>query len=117
MEQRLGELTATDYSRLSWLYLNVGNDERALDIARLGVEREPDNYFCLRLVQKLGLLVAAPADRVGSSDQVGLEPVDQVDDVEEAAPGALTAKPAALRVGPWPRGSRMFPCSILIGGS
>ena len=53
MENCLEELTATDCSRLSWLYLNVGNDGRARDIARLGIEREPDNYYCLKLVQRL----------------------------------------------------------------
>ena len=55
MEHGLKELSATDCSRLSWLYLNVGNNERARDIARLGLERESDNYFCLRLVERLDL--------------------------------------------------------------
>lgn len=53
MERHLGELTATDCSRLAWLYLNVRNDERARDIARLGVERDPGNEFCQRLVERL----------------------------------------------------------------
>ena len=53
MESRLRELTATDCSRLSWLYLNVGNDDRARDIARFGLERESDNYYCLKLTQRL----------------------------------------------------------------
>ena len=53
MERRLGELTATDCSRLAWLYLNVGNDDRARDIVRLGVDREPSNDFCRNLVERL----------------------------------------------------------------
>jgi len=53
MERHLGKLTATDCSRLAWLYLNVGNDERAREIARLGVDRDPDNEFCQRLVERL----------------------------------------------------------------
>lgn len=53
MENHLEELSATDCSRLAWLYLNVGNDDRARDIARVGIEREPENEYCLRLVQKL----------------------------------------------------------------
>ena len=53
MESHLEELTATDFSRLAWLYLNVGNEERALDIARFGIEREPHNDYCLKLVEKL----------------------------------------------------------------
>ena len=53
MENCLEQLNATDCSRLAWLYLNVGNDDRALDIARLGIKREPENDYCLKLVQKL----------------------------------------------------------------
>ena len=53
MESYLEELTATDCSRLSWLYLNVGNDDRARDIARFGIEREPENDYCLKVVEKL----------------------------------------------------------------
>ena len=53
MELCLRKLTATDCSRLAWLYLNVGNDDRARDIARLGLERESDNYYCLKLVERL----------------------------------------------------------------
>ena len=53
MESHLGELTATDCSRLAWLYLNVGNEDRARDIARFGIAREPQNDYCLKLVEKL----------------------------------------------------------------
>jgi hypothetical protein len=53
MEARLVEATATDLSRLAWLHLHAGNDQRALEVAELGLEREPDNIHCGRLVIKL----------------------------------------------------------------
>ena len=54
MEKRLRELSGSDCSRLAWLYLNIGNSERALDVARVGIEAEPDNVHCLRLIDRLG---------------------------------------------------------------
>ena len=54
-EKRLSELNATNCSRLAWLYLNVGRTDRARDVAKLGLQREPSNEYCQRLVQKLGL--------------------------------------------------------------
>jgi tetratricopeptide (TPR) repeat protein len=53
MEGCLSEASATDLSRLSWLYLHSGDENRALDVADLGLEREPDNIYCERLVAKL----------------------------------------------------------------
>ena len=53
MERRLGELSGSECSRLAWLYLNVGNSDRALDVARVGIESEPDNVHCQRLVERL----------------------------------------------------------------
>ena len=53
MENRLKNLSATNCSRLAWLYLNVGNPQRALDVAKVGVEREPDNEHCQKLIRKL----------------------------------------------------------------
>ena len=55
MERHLGELSPTNCSRLAWLYLNVGNFERALDVAKLGVEREPTNEHCKNLILKLDM--------------------------------------------------------------
>jgi hypothetical protein len=54
LERRLTELSATDCSRLAWLYLNIGREDRARDIARIGLERDPSNDHCLNLVRKLG---------------------------------------------------------------
>ncbi len=53
MEAQLAEASATDLSRLAWLHLHCGDDHRALEIAELGLEREPTNIYCQRLVTKL----------------------------------------------------------------
>lgn len=53
MDSKIDKLTATECSRLAWLYLNVGSEDRALDVARVGVGREPDNEYCQNLVTKL----------------------------------------------------------------
>ena len=53
LENKLGKLSATDCSRLAWLHLNVGNRERARDIANIGLERQPKNEYCLSLLEKL----------------------------------------------------------------
>ena len=52
LERQLANLTATDCSRLAWLYLNIGNTARALDIANLGVSRDHTNEYCLNLIRK-----------------------------------------------------------------
>ena len=46
MEHHLSTLTATNCSRLAWLCLNVGNKERARDVAQMGLERDPHNEYC-----------------------------------------------------------------------
>lgn len=53
MEAHVSEASATDLSRLAWLHLHSGDGPRALYIADLGHEREPDNIHCQRLVTKL----------------------------------------------------------------
>ena len=53
MERHMAALTATDCSRLAWLYLNIGKEDRARDIARRGIDQEPANEHCLKLVQRL----------------------------------------------------------------
>ena len=53
MDRRLGELSATECSGLAWLYLNIGNSERALDVARVGIRSEPDNVHCRGLIERL----------------------------------------------------------------
>lgn len=53
MEKHSDVATATDLSRLAWLYLHAGDSQHALVVAKLGLEREPENLFCERLVNKL----------------------------------------------------------------
>jgi NB-ARC domain len=55
MERRMGEASATDLSRLAWLYLHADNGRRALEIAEMGLERDPGNLHCQRLVERLAL--------------------------------------------------------------
>ena len=53
MERHLNELSATDCSRLAWLYLNVGRQDRAREVARIGIGKDRDNFYCQRLVERL----------------------------------------------------------------
>jgi hypothetical protein len=53
MEAHLSEASATDLSRLAWLHLHSGDSRRALAVAEIGLQREPDNAHCQRLEAKL----------------------------------------------------------------
>ena len=53
MERHIKGLSATDCSRLAWLLLNIGNSERALDVAKIGVQREANNDYCQSLILRL----------------------------------------------------------------
>ena len=55
MERRIGKLSATDFSRLAWLHLNVGNEDRARDVAKMGIKRDPNNEYCRSLMRRLGI--------------------------------------------------------------
>lgn len=52
LEKRLPGLDANTCSQLAWLYANIGDEERALDIAKKGIQREPDNEHCLNIIRK-----------------------------------------------------------------
>jgi ActR/RegA family two-component response regulator len=53
MEEHIVNLSATDCSRLAWLYLNIQNRERARDIAQKGLSRDSENRHCKNLVERL----------------------------------------------------------------
>ena len=53
MERQLSTLDATDCSRLGWLLVNIGETERALDVAQHGLKKESSNRHCQNLVSKL----------------------------------------------------------------
>lgn len=46
-------LSATDLSRLAWLYLNLGNESEARRVAEEGIKRQSGNDYCLRLLERL----------------------------------------------------------------
>ena len=62
MEERIKEATATELSRLSWLYLHAGDDSRAMTLAQEGRE-EPDNIHCRKLVENLSASTTARRPR------------------------------------------------------
>lgn len=53
MEAHRQNASATDLSRMAWLYLRFGEEETALCAAREGLDIEPYNDYCRRLVRKL----------------------------------------------------------------
>ena len=53
MEAHRQNLSATDLSRLAWLYLHSGEKEHALHLAELGLKDEPENTHCQRLYDRL----------------------------------------------------------------
>ncbi len=53
LEQHIKVASATDLARLAWLHLHAGDQARALEVAEIGLAKEPTNPYCLRLVEKL----------------------------------------------------------------
>lgn len=49
---RISLISSTDCSRLAWLFVNAGNIDRGLDIARLGLEKDPSDEHCIRFIEK-----------------------------------------------------------------
>ncbi len=54
MEQRIEEADATALSNLAWLWLHLGRQDRAEEVVRIGLSREPDNSYCIRLADRFG---------------------------------------------------------------
>jgi tetratricopeptide (TPR) repeat protein len=55
MEARLADASATDGSRLAWLWLHLGEQERAKNLVERLLRLEPDNYHCIKLAGRLGI--------------------------------------------------------------
>jgi hypothetical protein len=53
METRIAEASATDLSRLGWLYLNSNEPRRAREVAELGLNKDATNIHCVRLIDRL----------------------------------------------------------------
>ncbi len=55
MVNRSAEANATDFSRLAWLYLHLGDQYSAKRYTIKGLNIEPDNWYCRSLGIKLGV--------------------------------------------------------------
>jgi hypothetical protein len=55
MEHRIAEAGATDLSRLAWLHLNTRDDLKAKQYVLMGLELDPNNEYCIKLAQRLGV--------------------------------------------------------------
>jgi len=53
MEKRINDLSATGCSRLAWLHLNVQDEDRAREVAQIGIRRDPNDEHCQNLVRRL----------------------------------------------------------------
>jgi hypothetical protein len=56
MERRLDEASASDCSVLAWLYIHLKDIDRAKDLTRRGLERDPYDYYCNNLARRLDIL-------------------------------------------------------------
>lgn len=53
LEQHIRVASPKDLWLLAWLHLHCGNKSRALEITEMGVERDPTNSYCARLLERL----------------------------------------------------------------
>jgi len=53
MERKIESMTATDCSRLAWLYLNIGNEVQARKVSKAGLKKDSNNDYCINLIKKL----------------------------------------------------------------
>jgi hypothetical protein len=52
-KNHINSCDATDLSRLGWLLLNNNNPEEAHDVVSRGLELDPENIYCRRLMESL----------------------------------------------------------------
>ena len=55
LDRRRDEASATDYSRMAWLALHIGQEQKAILYTEAGLQLDSDNDYCRRLAQQLGL--------------------------------------------------------------
>lgn len=55
LEKRKREADADDYSRMAWLALHVGQEEKAIEYARAGLRSDTENRHCRKIAERLGL--------------------------------------------------------------
>jgi hypothetical protein len=46
------DLDATNCSRLSWLFANIGQTQKAKEFADMGLEKDNENEYCIKLARK-----------------------------------------------------------------
>ena len=61
MERWTDQMDSTDLSRLAWLHLHLGDSAKAKILAQRGYEKDPNNYYCRSLLDRLGSQVPRPA--------------------------------------------------------
>ena len=55
MEGRSSEANSDDLSRMAWLALHLSEGEKARKFVEVGLEDDPDNVYCLRVANRLGI--------------------------------------------------------------
>lgn len=53
MQSKINKGSATDYSRLSWLYLHLNNRDLAIEMMNKGLDLDSENIYCLKLQSTL----------------------------------------------------------------
>jgi hypothetical protein len=54
MEKLVGQLDATGLSRLAWLFLLEGDEQKARYYAEIGISKDPGNEHCSRILDRIG---------------------------------------------------------------
>ncbi len=54
---RRAEAKADDLSRMAWLAIHMGQESNAREYVEAGLRMEPENYHCLKLAQRLGMVL------------------------------------------------------------
>ncbi len=58
MEKKIfisSNVTATDYSRLAWLYMHLKEQEKAIQTIEKGLAKDYNNMYCIKLARKLNM--------------------------------------------------------------
>jgi hypothetical protein len=58
LDRRKSEANADDFSRMTWLALHLNDEAKAREYAAAGLKLEPDNYYCQKHAERLGLYAA-----------------------------------------------------------
>ena len=53
LDRRRSEADASDFSRMAWLAMQIGQEGTARDYVKLGLEMDAENYHCLSLAERL----------------------------------------------------------------